>query len=257
MQGEQTAVSALPSGASSALETLRLQRLQKQDASDALPNSVGPAPIQNTLPSEDQSDESAPMQHTLRTEDQSNKTAPMQDTFPTTSSPMQEDADKLSAPVQDTLADPVSNLRDHAALTVAALPDQAADATLPAPMQDTLPQASGASTSPADAAPTQDTLADRAEDMPAHHALHSSNVSHRQPVAMQQHHMHSDSHAATSGAPVSDTLEAAHGAEGRMHDEDDDLIRQAMADTAGKDAAGPDGVMDEDSELLQQLLEEA
>ena len=240
MQGEQTAVSALPSGARSALETLRLQRLHKQDASDALPNSVGPAPIQNTLPSEDQSDESAPMQ----------------DTFPTTSSPMQEDADKLSAPVQDTLADPVTNLRDHAALTAAALADQAADATLSAPMLDTLPQASFASTSPADAAPMQDTLADRAEDMPAHHALDSSNDSHQQPVAPQQHHMHSDSHAAASRAPVSDTLEASHGAEGRMHDEDDELIRQAMADTAGKDAAGPDGVMDEDSELLQQLLEE-
>ena len=219
LQGEQKTVSDLPTGARSALETLRLQRLQKQGASDAsLPNSSGPAPVQSTLPSNEHSNESAPMQ----------------DILPRPSSSPQDDADKLSAPIQDTLADSVQGLRYHAALSANELSNQTVDADKSAPMQDT--------------------LADRPGDMPAQHPRDSSKIISLQPTESKQKHTQSGTHATVEAAPVADTLGASQSANGQVSDEDDDLIRQAMTATADEDAAGPSGVVDEDSELLQQLL---
>ena len=252
VQGDPAAVSELPSGARSALETLRLQRLQKQGLSDsAQPASTDSAPVQDTLPTGRRDDGSDPMW--------------MQDSMPETSSPRHADRQQ-SPPVHDTLAGSSDATLNHAASVADTLPDQAASAAAgalmdqstghaeSAPMQDTLPSqvARASQTWRDESAPMQDTLADRPEDMPEHQLQDSSSA---EPLQLNsQHHNQRSIQANANEPPVSDTLASSATAsgveEGFDGGEDDELIRQALTGAADQDVA------DEDSELLQQLLDE-
>ena len=252
VQGEPAAVSELPSGARSALETLRLQRLQKQGLSDpAQFASIDSAPVEDTLPPGNQDDGSVPMW--------------MQDDMPETRSLGHEDRQQ-SPPVHDTLAGSSDATLNHAASAADTLPDQAASAAAgalmdqstghaeSAPMQDTLPSqvARASQTWQDESAPMQDTLADRPEDMPNQQLQGSSSAEPLQPDS--QHDNQPSIQANAKEPPVSDTLASSATAsgveEGFDGGEDDELIRQALTGAADEDVA------DEDSELLQQLLDE-
>lgn len=252
VQGELAAVSELPSGARSALETLRLQRLQKQGLSDsAQPASADSAPVQDTLPPGNQDNDSVLVE--------------MQDTMPEASSLRHEDRQQ-SPPVHDTLAGSSDATLNHAASTADTLPDQAASGAAgalmdqstvhaeSAPMQDTLPSqvARASQTWRDESASMQDTLADRPEDMPDHQLQGSNNAEPLQPNS--QHDYQPSIQANANEPPVSDTLASSATVlgveEGLDGGEDDELIRQALTGAADEDVA------DEDSELLRQLLDE-
>lgn len=257
MQGEATVVSELPIGARSALETLRLQRTQKHGASDpTLPISASPAPVQNTMPREKPDSDFAPMQ----------------DTLPDSGSPMQA-SDTQPAAVQkascSTLGEAVTageTSPDEATVTASAMPDQAAvtEHAESAPLLDTLPdQALLAGSS--ESAPMQDTLADESDTVAAKQS-HSINVDRPAHPTLGQNSEKQSNQAGrecAAAAPVSDTLDIApavyvgvKGIDTNVEDEDDALIRQAVAGGANDEAAEPQALADQDNELLQQLLDE-
>lgn len=225
--------------------------MQKQGLSDAaLPDNASPAPVQDTLPSQDQTASSVPMHDTI-----SHSDSLMQNTG-TQGAAVQTASEALK---DNAAATPADTGPDAMTATANTLLDLATDAKHcgTAPVMDTLPEEAHLAGN-SEAAPIQDTLADR-RDSATGIQLHGS----RTLPSSLPHQLNAET-TKQSAAPVTDTLDGREPAStgvknGDAHEEhaDDDLIRQAMTGADDEGEVGHVEGGDEDSELLQQLLDES